>query len=346
MKILRALALPAILLSTCANAAFEGPDHTLASLLLGEKADLKFAAEVLGREPGAATGIHDLAAELMWRGCVDDDPTVGSGTQLQLAVALGNTRDTRYWDTLEDCEAEARNDKVAAAARQAVDRLPGGAHVPQFVPGKMDLEAVRAALAASVARDAARRAAGGLAGLAIGQPMAAVYARYGLPDTVEAVSIDVKGILATYANAGTITFQSAPASRGAWTVAAIAPAVAGAAGTRVAQVRQWLANAEPRRYKKIAKELIARQERDRAVLDEVARAIDRGRHADDREADGYAWLCRVLGASGDGRYWEFLDDLAETAASSKLRGHAGSEADRLPTDDPHPFKAPKRRPRP
>lgn len=88
-----------------------------------------------------------------------------------------------------------------------------------------------------------------------------------------------------------------------------------------------------------AQALHAHPTSDRAIFDAAAQRIWDERDAeDDVMVDAMAWFCRVLGQSGDGRYKSLLDDVAEKAATRKLRRYAESAKKIMPLDDVEQFR--------
>ena len=313
----------------------DGLDHTYVSLLIGPDASVKRAARLLAEQAVPTRDVLDVTATLLWQGCTGR-PDVDDSAQVWLVTALGAAADTRYWNVLLDCAHDAQHRRVREKANQVLDQL-ADEDVPQLRGSAIRLHRVQASLAEAVARDAAHRPHVTLKDIARGDGLEAVYAKLGLPDRVQIVSVQFSGILATWDTLGSITFRTARGERGAWQVASMV--AAGDKGdARSAQVRQWLATEDPRALMRVGKELAKAGETNRAVLDEVARRIDRDFDTEDDDlVGGLSWLCKALGASGDGRYRVFLGEIADLAASRKLRAHAQSAEDRLPTGDPDPY---------
>lgn len=80
------------------------------------------------------------------------------------------------------------------------------------------------------------------------------------------------------------------------------------------------------------------QPRDVSALDAVSESLWAHRDAQDPyEIDGAAYLTKALAESGNGRYRAVLKQLAESAASKKLRKYARKTAKRLPESDEDPW---------
>jgi hypothetical protein len=326
-------------------AGFEGEDHTNASLLLSDNsADVKLAAKVLARMPSKTNGITDLVAEALWRSC-KGQRSLDEDTQAWLAIALGKSGKGRYRTILNQCRDAQPGSKVTGRLEDALEELPVDAS-PQMRGGAWDLSAIAAQLAASVKRDAGQRQAAHFADIAPGQPLTIVYRAMGLPDSVAATSLKhgetgggpvrmsvmVSSLIVSYDNAGTLIFQLSGAD-GGWIVDSISGAGMIEPGTPVpvARIRQRLATSDARALQAVALDLIARNETDQGVLDEVGRRIWDGRAIDEKNfADAMSHLCKALGHSKEGRYRKFLLEVAETAETHRLRSHAEDAAEELP----------------
>lgn len=82
-----------------------------------------------------------------------------------------------------------------------------------------------------------------------------------------------------------------------------------------------------REQKDAAKQLVRAKSRDTVVLDVVERVLLRGyQNADD---DTMSWLCKALGASGQGKYKATLSKVANNAPSRKLKGYAEKSLEQL-----------------
>lgn len=327
-----------------ANPTFEGEDHAYASLLLGSSAiDVKVAAKALALRSTSNAAVYDLAADLLWRSC-RDQRAIDADAQAWVAIALGKSGEGRYRDVLSACAGSDAPAKVRSAAKDALGGLPGE-KTGEFAGGSLQLDEIAAQLAAAAVRDRASRAAKKFNDIWSGQSIAQVYAIMGLPEAIQGASIRParlatlggsapiygSSIVASYGSAG-IVFFALPPEGTRWVVSAVS---SGAAlpgdAPRVAQVKQWLASPDWTALQGLGEDLIERHEKDRAVLDAVAARIGQAQAINNTYmADALAWLCKALVSSGDGRYKKFLAHIATTAATPRLRGHAGPAADRLP----------------
>ncbi|PIV37013.1 MAG: hypothetical protein COS34_00400 [Lysobacterales bacterium CG02_land_8_20_14_3_00_62_12] len=85
--------------------------------------------------------------------------------------------------------------------------------------------------------------------------------------------------------------------------------------------------------REVAESLFLAGSTDTEVLDVAAEVLLQKypRAALDRNAaDAMAWLCRVLGGSGNGRYQAAVDEVAKNGGDRRLRGHCAKAAKTLP----------------
>ena len=82
-----------------------------------------------------------------------------------------------------------------------------------------------------------------------------------------------------------------------------------------------------REWKDAAKQLVRARYRDTVVLDVVERVLLRNYQSGDD--DTMSWLCKALGASGQGKYRGTLSKVAESATSRKLKGYAEKSLQQL-----------------
>lgn len=218
-KILISVVATALFAAPAQAAKFEGEDHSYASLLLStEGADVAMAARALARHRSVNSDVFDLAANMLWLACASRR-SVAEDAQVSLAAALGSSRTARYRDVLGYCADRARQPQVRSSAEAALGTLPA-ADAAQFPGGTIRLYDVATQLSAAVARDAARRPAGAIAGIGPGQSLRVVYQRLGLPDMVAA---DGDGIVARYGDNAVPFVLSAGSG---WQVAGAVPAPA------------------------------------------------------------------------------------------------------------------------
>jgi hypothetical protein len=82
-----------------------------------------------------------------------------------------------------------------------------------------------------------------------------------------------------------------------------------------------------REWKDAAKQLVRARYRDTVVLDVVERVLLRNYQSGDD--DTMSWLCKALGASGQGKYRGTLSKVSESATSRKLKGYAEKSLQQL-----------------
>ena len=98
------------------------------------------------------------------------------------------------------------------------------------------------------------------------------------------------------------------------------------------EVLKLLSSDDPEDLRLAARALLFQAPVPVADLDAVASKIAAGRSIKGGQTgDALAWLCKVLGKSGNGRYRPFLEDTAASAVDSTLRHYARVAAEALPT---------------
>jgi len=142
-------------------------------------------------------------------------------------------------------------------------------------------------------------------------------------------------------------FRGDPGKAGLYTATQLAPLLApfisnGDTKAAVAKVRQFtalqphdaialLGTRNPDELKRAAHALYDAPSLSHDDLDAVAKRISQSDGTEDPVTiDGIAWLCRVLGKSGDGRYKPLLFNVTQANANAKLRKYAKESASQLP----------------
>ena len=112
--------------------------------------------------------------------------------------------------------------------------------------------------------------------------------------------------------------------------------------TSVDDALELLQDDDPRSLRHAAQDLLAQPSISVQSLDIVANAIAANRSVKgDETGDSLAWLCKVLGKSGNGRYRPFLEQTASSAADSTLRRYAEAAAKALPAPGSDVYHVPE-----
>jgi hypothetical protein len=86
---------------------------------------------------------------------------------------------------------------------------------------------------------------------------------------------------------------------------------------------QILASDDSEQIKQLAKQLYRAPVQDQLILDKIADLIATNYQKElPDKGDTIAWLCRAIGASGNGRYYTLLLDVKRHGAHKKVRNYA------------------------
>lgn len=96
---------------------------------------------------------------------------------------------------------------------------------------------------------------------------------------------------------------------------------------------KMFANGGPTSIRQAAESIFNTGNREQEVLDAAAETLAqnfRKNPGSDTYADTYAWLCKALGNSGNGRYKALLTEVAQQGQNKRMRKHCDNAADNLP----------------
>jgi len=338
-----------------ANAALPrestGREHSEIMLLLSQSDfEVRLAAKSIYRL-GSNRDILDLLAEVTWTAC-SGNRKMNPDTLSWLAKALGNTKQTRYAGILDYCLANVAGKSTIKHLKLARDRLEGTT-TDSFEGGKTDLEQIHTRLMKKGEATSVNKVANLFPEVRKGQSLDEVFSALGAPDGVSGVSVTngraghsfVKVrtsddmIAFMYNGMGTIRFVFDDASaRYNWLLAdassdkgLIWKPLDGKFVTLNDLVnRDLITSGDAAELREIIYHLRKQESIERDILDRVADRVYRSRLESGGEmADALAWLCKILGKSGDGRYKQILSEVSNTAVNEKLRKYAGKAANNL-----------------
>lgn len=327
-----------------------GRDYVELMLLLSRSdADVRLAAKSVSRL-GSRREILDVAAEIAWTGCTgrrEMDADVLSW----LALALGNTKDARYAALLDDCLARTTNKKTAKYLTLARKKIEGVTTEP-FAGGAIDLDKLRARFTSDVGASSRRSAAEKFPELRRGWTLDETVAAVGQPASVTPVDVHeeeleklqapIKGeiagemIVLAYPGVGAARF-SIEEDRQTWILVDatserklywLSPA------GRLGAVTELIAEGGGRVLRGFSVRLLEDATVDAAMLDRIARRVYASRDESDSDTvDALAYLCKVLGKSGNGKYKRMLLEVSDSASRKALRKHARLVAEKLPDSE-------------
>jgi len=332
--------------STALPQEFTGREHAHAMLLLSQSDDaVKLAAWSLYHVGSRRRDIFDLLAEVTWTAC-SGNRTMDSDTLSWLGKTLGNTKQARYAGLLDFCLSKAKDEKTKKYMKQARDNLAGTTS-DFFEGGKIDLREAHARLTKKASLTSRDQISRNFDDLRQGQALEEVYSILGQPNEVSATTVpgrkvgipgvgrfrtEYDSIALGYSELGTVRFAYQEGQTD-WKVADV-KSVKGLFWSTIdghfVTFDEQITSGDGLHLREIAWYLIEQDRVQKDILDRVAQRIYRSRQEKDGLlVDGLAWLCRAIAKSGDGRYKQFLLEVSNSAATSKLRSYASKTASSL-----------------
>lgn len=332
--------------SALSLAAFPGKLDAFSVLLVSyNTAEVKLAGQSIAEQGIKDPALLDLVAERFCiyadrDGDMDKDAPDNSETVSWLAGALGQSGDGKYRPMLEKALQKTQSKKNRKYFTKALAQLPAASASP-YTPKCGSLEELRSQVLSSrapAAVDAAK-----LSGIKEGQGLDTVYQQAGLPTEVRRFGyrihrpfvggIDEDGIELQYGGAGHIQFEGDDN----WQVSGVFVNVVDPAADPNSPDKALMdkvLSGDPDTYSQAAQDMIDNRQFPQDVLDAAARRVWKQRDASDGDAvDGLAWLCKLLGSSGNMRYRTVLSAVADKAAEKKLRKYAKESLEMLPAGD-------------
>lgn len=293
---------------------------------------IKFGAQWLERDSQYATLLGDFAALPLWeysQGTRSLDPD----TVAWLARALGTTGSRRYQPLLEKI-ASANPGKISNYANQSLSKLTDSA--PEYIPAANQREQIRSSLSSD--RDSEPANDGSLIDLHEGMWIEEVFEKLGYPSDINTVSrsrrvpfvgrVYVDNLLLVYGSKGSIEFDH---DRGDWYVTAVKPRLVlrtdGSAGDDVVE---GILSPNVAMFREVARRASQMGASDGPTLEAAALRLRADMKTDDDKlADGLAYLCVMLGNTGDASYRELLTEVGKDATRTRLRKHAAKALEKL-----------------
>lgn len=336
-----------------ANAAVpvgaSGREYAETMLLFSDKDfDIRLGAKSLHRQSSKNEPLFDMLAEMTWSAC-SGKRKMHPDSLAWLAKAIGNSKDGRYTQLVDDCLAKITEKAPVKYFTEAKKALAGIATSNPFVGGKLDLDKFRDDIIKNRKKTPPESLARTLfEGLKSDQSMNDVYAKLGAPEKISAINvrrgkagfrhIQVKlsddRIVFRYAGLGEAVFGY-DATDGDWLLvnAKSSSDLYWLQGEgRFANKSEVIAKGDEPDLRRLTKALMReRNPIDSTLLDQVADRIHHSQmETDGHMADTLAHMSKLLGKSSNGKYKQFMREVSEKAAHRTLRKHAGLTADALP----------------
>ena len=317
--------------------SFEYIEHSYAELLLSKRAtEVKLGAKGLYNDAANNLELVDIAAFALWQSQqsqqsglrLDDD------TKAWLIRAIAESESSRYEALVASFLEGGSSKKVLKYAKPALRKLKSGSEA-KFSSEDVNVQEIESNLEAVKEKTRHLLTRGKFREIESGDPVGLVYETLGYPHkatvTFESRHRPWVGRVSTmlfqldYGEYGAIVFDRSSSSEG-WFVHRIKPYLnyySESPEDVSRNIRESLLIADPSGLRYTAKRLYSMDIKDQETLDAVATRIWVEKDAKGKElADGLAWLCKVLGRSGDSRYFQFLKTVSKEASSSKLKRHA------------------------
>lgn len=344
------LAVPAHAVSLEARSGQEYAENML--VLSRSDFDVRLAAKSLHRRGGGNPSTMDLLAEVVWTAC-SGRRAMHPDALSWSAKALGTTGQARYATLLDDCLTRVENKNTLSHLQEARARLTGSATSP-FAGGTVDLGQARDRLARRADAVASESLARQFKELRGGRTLEDVYAEFGRPTDVKGVSVPGRRIghgvvkvrvswdmiVFVYPGLGEVLFSYDDEKKD-WRLAEAKGAFGQiwVHGTgRFGTLDDQITEGDTGDLRDAVKRLRKHGRIEPTTFDRIADRIYRSHTVEDDDlADTVAWLCRILGTSGDGRYRKLLDEVSDAAVEKAVRKHAGKAADDLPKSSAEPY---------
>lgn len=332
-----------------APAGVSGREYAETMLLFSSKDfDIRLGAKSLNRKSSKNEVIFDVLAEIAWSAC-SGKRKMNSDTLAWLAKSIGNTKDGRYAQLVDDCLAKVTEKAPLKYFTEAKAALAGSPASTPFVGGKLDLDKFRDNIVKNRKQSPPETLARTLfEGLKADQTLNDVYAKLGAPEKISAINV-TRGkagfmhvkvkmsddrIAFRYPGLGEITFGY-DTTDGDWLLV----------NAKSSNELHWLesegrfsskseviAHGDEPDLRRVTKLLMKeRNPIDISLLDQVADRIHHSQmETDGHMADTLAHMSKLLGKSNNGKYKQFLREVSEKGGHATLRKHAGLAADALP----------------
>lgn len=337
MTVKSLMALLLVFAAGIASAAERTPEQTFTYSLLTDDAlgDVVMGAKAVERNPGLAPDVLDVvAAVLLERSANPSTSAMELDTSAWLMRALGAGHQARHRAAIEQATKAYQHKKIDKYAEAALEDMTRQDPAPSV---GIDLMALRGQLQAE--RDAMQATNTAVASYALGTPLETVLRDQGYPPRTSRtmktagyryVQVTLRALRLHYPDLGMIDIGNGSASGRSWVVTRFWPKLGDAYTGDYLFEAMALVNGNDRELSDVAHELVTTKVREPQLLD-LAEARIRQSMATrfEHEVQGLAYLCRLLGASGDRKYVDVLRKAAEDGADGGLRRHARRGLDEL-----------------
>jgi hypothetical protein len=308
---------------------FSGINHTYAKLLTGKDLQgVRLAAKSVVKDSRTDIRLVELAARKLFEESASSSK-LAIDTLAWCARVIETHGTDRYLGALKQLHSNDIHKKLRKYISNAIDAVESRpAKLPKFDPSSkmptLNLEPSK------TIKKGDRNLK-----ISVGDPITEVYQNLGYPIDVKVVSrrgghgffrVEITNLEATFEEYGTIIFARAESDSPSWTVRRIVENRALSTELLNSEFGRYISEINsnnPDNIRRIARQIYKERKFSTEILDHAAERILSEKALDDkRMLDAVAWLCRVLGASENSRYYSTIKHTAEKSESSKIRKYA------------------------
>lgn len=310
---------------------FTGINHTYAVLLSGKDMQgVRLAAKSVVKDAQTDPRLIELAArKLFGKNTAKDKVTADAlAWCARVLETHGTARYNKALAQLLNQDISKKLKKYVLIAQESVAQRP--TDQPQFDPNSkpvnLNLDSPVAAKPGSKADKMS---------LKIGDPIEKVYQQLGHPIDVKVVSrrgghgwikIEVSNLEAAFQDFGTIIFVRDDKKGTGWTIRRVLANTSISTELLNSEFGEYISEINsnnPDNIRRIARRIYKEEKYSSEILDHAAERILSEPATSDRQMqDAKAWLCRIIGESGNSRYYSILKEISEGSESKKIRKYA------------------------
>lgn len=309
----------------------------MAALFVSEDpVNIRLAAKILEDETNPNIALTDLAALILYRNYQANDE-VTTDANAWILKALKISAHKRYLSLLSMISANTENEKLSKYLDETIDSLRQGDEVDPSSITKLNYDAIKVEVEQTLAVEPFPYSH--IDTVNKGDTVKVIYEKLGYPTNISnyvygkripfAGTVKVEDTELFYAGSGSVRLRSLEGDQLAFRTI---PEKAAAIPTE--GLADLLEAASGQRAVIIAKQLNRSKDYSIDLVDAAANKIWMEKASEDRYmVDAIAWLCKYIGASSNGRYTRFIENLVNTTENKKILKYAKSALKGLPAGD-------------
>ena len=315
-------------------------------------------AKIVESDPATEQHTLDVIAELLSN---RTDTHVATRVDMDLAAwfmkALGASESERYRPVIERAISVYANEKISTFGKLSLAKLTKPSQ-STYSAGSISMEKFREELQAQ--RSALGRGTSSISEIKPRASLDSVFTALGYPDELvqsvdfngrssifatirnsktapelaaNAAQLGVRSLQLRYYGRGLIDVDSKPGNASVWIVSAVWPDVqnngAPYSGANPGDAA-LIMTSDPDLLLKLSRRLVSAHNRDTELLDRVAARVRVSMKSEEPvEVNALMYFCRLLGESGNKKYIEALDQIADQAAERGVRNFAKAALESL-----------------